>query len=104
MQRFSQLMIPDMARPRLLMSHDEQEIAEVQLAHARRYLELHGFNNVETYYTDQDIIKACKKDHLDWADVVVVGAHSKKGLFDFIVGSLTKYLIKLDKKPVLIGQ
>jgi len=104
LQRFSQFMIPATAEPRLLMSHDNEEIANATLAHAKHYLELHGFSNVVTYYTDQNIIDACKKDHLDWANVVGVGAHSKRGLFNFMVGSLTNYLIKLNKKPVLIGQ
>jgi nucleotide-binding universal stress UspA family protein len=104
MQRMCQLMAPDMAEPRLLMSHDDEEIARASLENAKRYIELHGFENVVTYYTDQNIIDACKIDHLDWADVVVVGAHSKHGIFDFMVGSLTNYLIKLNKKPVLIGQ
>ena len=104
LQRFSQFMIPGTAEPRLLMSHENQEIAKASLSHAKQYLELHGFNNVVSYYTDQNIIDACKNDHLDWANVVVVGAHSKRGLFNFMVGSLTNYLIKLNKKPVLIGQ
>lgn len=103
LQRFTQLMIPEAVEPRLLMSHDDEEIAQASLAHAKRYLELHGFKNVVTQYTDQDIIDACD-DNLDWAHVVVVGAHSKHGLFDFMVGSLTNHLIKLNKKPVLIGQ
>ena len=52
----------------------------------------------------QDIIEAMDQKYLDWAHLVVVGAHSKKGLFDFMLGSLSKFLISEAKKPVLIGQ
>jgi len=45
-----------------------------------------------------------EEQYLDWATIVVVGAHSKRGLYDFMLGSLTKYLIKEAKKPVIIGQ
>ena len=104
LQRFAQFMIPELTQPRLLISSVDENVAEAALEHAKKYLELHGFKNILTDYTDQDIKKACKESYLDWADVVIVGAHSKRGIFDFMVGSLTSYLIKLDKIPVLIGQ
>ena len=55
-------------------------------------------------WTSKDIIQAMEEQYLDWATIVAVGAHSKKPLYDFAVGSLTKYLIKEAKKPLLIGQ
>ncbi|MCB0281107.1 MAG: universal stress protein [Calditrichae bacterium] len=104
LQRFAQFMIPEMTLPRLVMSSVDEEVAKAALDHAKNYLELHGFKNIMTDYTDMEIKRACKEKFLDWADVVVVGAHSKRGIFDFMVGSLTKHLIKLDKIPVLVGQ
>lgn len=104
LQRFAQLMIPSKAEARLLMSHDDEKIALSSLNHAKQYLELHGFKNIVIEWTKENIIDACKKGHLDWADAAVVGSHSKRGIFDFMVGSLTNYLIKLDKIPVVIGQ
>lgn len=104
LQRFAQFMIPDLTQPRLLMSSLDEEVAKAALEHAKQYLKLHGFKNILTDHTDIEIKRACKEEYLDWADVVVVGAHSKRGIFDFMVGSLTKHIIKLDKIPVLIGQ
>ncbi|KAA3617028.1 MAG: universal stress protein [Calditrichaeota bacterium] len=104
LQRFAQFMIPEMSEPRLLISEDDEHVASSLLKSAKDYLELHGFKNIITDWTTDKIIESCKGDMLDWADVVVVGAHSKRGLFDFMVGSLTEHLIKWDKKPILIGQ
>ena len=97
-------MIPEMSQPRLIISDDDKDVAASMLTHAKEYLELHGFTNIATDWTTDKIIDSCKDSLLDWADVVVVGAHSKRGLFDFMVGSLTEHLIKWDKKPILIGQ
>jgi nucleotide-binding universal stress UspA family protein len=104
LQRFAQLMIPEITQARLVMSEENEEVANAALQHAKSYLELHGFKNIILDRTSEGIIDACEKTYLDWADAVVVGAHSKRGLFDFMVGSLTEHLIKWDKKPVLIGQ
>lgn len=104
LQRFAQFMIPQTAEPLLVMSHDDKEIAMASLQHAKSYLELHGFKNVKMEWTKDHIIDACKNKYIDWAHVAVVGSHSKKGLFNFMVGSLTNYLIKLNKIPVVIGQ
>lgn len=104
LQRFAQFMIPETSEPLIVMSHDDKEIALAALEHAKRYLELHGFGNVRIEWTDDHIIEACDKKYLDWAHVAVVGSHSKRGLFDFMVGSLTNHLIKLNKIPVVIGQ
>ena len=104
LQRFAQFMIPEMTQPRLVISEDDEDVAASMLSHAKEYLELHGFSNILTDWTTDSIIDSCKGSLFDWADVVVVGAHSKKGLFDFMVGSLTKHLIKWNQKPILIGQ
>lgn len=104
LQRFAQFIIPGTAETMLLMGHEDEKIATASLEHAKNYLELHGFTNIETQWTKENIIDACMKDYIDWAHVAVVGSHSKRGLFNFMVGSLTKYLIKLNKIPVVIGQ
>ena len=44
-----------------------------------------------------DIVDVVNKDYLDWADLFAVGAHSKSGILDFMVGSLTKNLIEYGK-------
>ena len=44
-----------------------------------------------------------RMNFIESTDLFVLGAHSKSALIDFMVGSLNKYLIKLDRKPLLIG-
>ena len=45
------------------------------------------------------------EDHcLNYADLVVIGMHSKNIIKDFFVGSLTRYLLEKAQKPLLIAQ
>ncbi len=104
LQRFAQLIRHEMPQVKLVMSHEDLDYAKGVLEGARNYLAYHGIDNVETEITVENIIDKIKADYADWADVFVVGAHSRKGLFDFIVGSLTRHLIDWNKKPVFIGQ
>jgi nucleotide-binding universal stress UspA family protein len=105
LQRFAQFLRPEIAVPRLLMSSDDEKIALASLEHAKDYLQIHGFKEVKTEWTRQNILETCEQEgYIEWADIVVVGSHSKRGLFNFMVGSLTKCLIKRDKVPVVVGQ
>jgi|DewCreStandDraft_4_1066084.scaffolds.fasta_scaffold00565_54 nucleotide-binding universal stress UspA family protein len=103
-QRFAQLQIAEMTDIKVLMSHEYRKFAEHYLSDVKDYLNAHKFNNVETIYTDKPIIEFIEKNYLDWPDMFVLGMHAKRVLFDFIVGSLTKFLIKYEKKPIFIGQ
>ncbi len=104
LQRFAQLAVSDLFEVKLVISHDDKEVADYFLTQAEAYLKSHSISIVHKEQTSDSIIHALESRYLEWADIVVAGAHSKKGLFDFLVGSLTRYLIKEDKKPVLIGQ
>lgn len=104
LQRFAQLAPTDFFEITILSSEEERETADFYLNNAEEFLRAHGFFNIKKEWTYESIIEAVEKKYLDWAHIVVVGAHSKKGLFDFMVGSLTNYLIEIAKKPVLIGQ
>lgn len=104
LQRFAQLAVPDTTEVTLLMSDPKREAAGYYLDQAEAYLNTHSIHDVKKEWTSQNIIKAMEEQYLDWATIVVVGAHSKKGLYDFMVGSLTRYLIKVAKKPMIIGQ
>lgn len=88
---------------RLLMSHDDQDSAMYFLEKAERYLRAHNIHNIELIHTEEHIITAIDKEHIHWATTFVLGAHMKRGLFDFMVGSLTRYLIKETKVPLFIG-
>jgi nucleotide-binding universal stress UspA family protein len=88
----------------LLTSDEDAETANYYLDQAEAYLKAHGVNDIRKVWTPEEIVRAVREDYLDQADTVVVGAHSKRGLLDFMMGSLTKSLIEAAKKPVLVGQ
>lgn len=104
MQRFVQLANPINTEVHLLISHESKVEGDNILNHAEKYLKIHGINNIEKIYTNENIIRFISKNLLDWPDLFVLGAHSKKGIFDFMLGSLSRFLIQEDTKPLFIGQ
>lgn len=103
LQRFAQLARNSDYEITLLMSDKEEKIATHYLDRAETYLRAHSIPNIKKEWISKNIIEAMEETYLDWADLVVAGAHSKKGIVDFAVGSLVKYLIKTAKKPILLG-
>ena len=104
LQRFAQLASPDIMEVTLLMSHHDEQTALYYLEQAEAYLHSHTVININKVSTSENIITAMKEKYLDKASIVVVGAHSKKGILHFKIGGLTKFLIKEGRKPLLIGQ
>ena len=104
MQRFAQLAPVDIFEVQLLISEENEDNAHYYLDQAEAYLKSHNVQNIEKKWIKDNINKTIDQQYLDWAHVLVVGAHSKQGLFNFMVGSLTKHLIKEARKPILIGQ
>jgi len=104
LQSFVNIALPDVMEVLLLTSDDNNDSADYHLSQAEAYLKAHSIFNIKKEKTTRDIIKTVEEKYLDWATFIVVGAHSKSGIFDFMVGSLTKELIKTDKKPLLISQ
>lgn len=104
MQRFAQLVNPDTFKLTIVNSGPDKEQGNYILTKAQEYLKIHGLKNVETFYTSQEIIPALRDQFFDKTDVFVVGAHARESIFDFMVGSLTKYLVDQNEKAVFIGQ
>ena len=104
LQRFANLARGGDYEITLLMSDKDEQVANFYLSRAERYLHAHNFDNVKTVWTHKDIIFVIESEFIDWADLVVAGAHSKKVLIDFMVGSVVKSLIKAAKKPIFLGQ
>jgi nucleotide-binding universal stress UspA family protein len=104
LQRFGQLALPNIMNITVLSSDKDAETAAFHTEQAANYLKSRGFDKVKTVVESDNIIDLIENKYLDQSDLFVVGAHSKRGLLDFFVGSLTEYLVELDKKPVLIGQ
>lgn len=87
----------------LLMSGKSNHEVRRTLGDANTYLHVHNITNVKMVHTNRSIISVVDEEYLDWADCFVVGAHAQRGLIDFMTGSLTRHLIKVNRKPVLIG-
>jgi nucleotide-binding universal stress UspA family protein len=104
MQRFAQLIKPDTFELTIVNSGPDKEQGYNLINKAKEYLKIHGLKNVESFYTSHDINATIRDQFFDKTDVFVVGAHAKDSIFDFMVGSLTKYLLNQDEKAVFIGQ
>lgn len=87
----------------LLMANRNKKKVNQQLGNAEIYLRKHGLNNIKKVQKNNHIIRTMKEEFLNQADMVVAGVHSKKGILDFLVGSLTKFLIKEGGKPLFLG-
>ncbi len=88
---------------KILNSSDDKDYGDAILQRAKAYLKTYVDTEPETIWTPGKIINVVDEEYLDWADLFVVGAHSKSGFLDFILGSLTVHLIEYGKKPVFIG-
>lgn len=95
---------PALSEVTLVMSDPDEQKARHHLKRASDYLAVHGFHSVNAEWSDAGIISLIDKHYLKNADMVVVGAHSKVPLIDFMVGSVAKHLINIAIKPVIIAQ
>jgi nucleotide-binding universal stress UspA family protein len=104
LHRLTQLAFPPTTEVTVLMSDPDKETSRYYLDQAEAYLNAHSIEKVNKEWTSRNIIEAVKDGYLDWPDVIVLGAHCKRRMVDFMLGSLTKYLIEEAKKPLVIGQ
>jgi len=88
---------------KVVMSSDKEDIANYHLKMARKYLESYKLKNFKTELIHKSIIDAIKTSYLDWADLIVLGAHSKHFIKKFFFGSVTTFLVQKEKKPLFIG-
>lgn len=104
MHRFAQLVNTAHFEVKIMMAGCEKKEAEYCLRRAGFFLQSHGFKDVTTEWTPLGPIEAMKDKYLDWAEAVVLGIHSKRGIIDFMIGSLSKFMLNEGSKAVLIGQ
>ncbi len=88
----------------LLSSHDDMDAGYYYLKQAKEYLIVNGLTNITLEWTPENIINALEEKYMDWADLIVAGIHSKKGILEFFVGSFIKHLIGVAEKPLFLGQ
>ena len=67
------------------------------------YLKCHGFEDTRKEWTRANVRDAMTDGFSEQADLIVLGAHSKTLLLDFMVGSICKDLITRATKPLLIA-
>ncbi len=104
MHRFAQTSKPEEYEVKVLMAHDDEVAANYLLGRAVRYLEAHGFENVQAEFVAASKTSDTAEQFYGWADKIVLGVHSKAAFVDFMVGSLSKKLIRHGKKMLLLGQ
>ena len=104
LQRFGQLRNPDSFDVTLLNASKDEKMGMYLLDNAEQYLKAHGMKRISKKVTSENIMDVIEKHYYDAYDSFVVGAHAREGIFDFILGSLTKFLIDRGEKPVFIGQ
>ncbi|MFC2132037.1 hypothetical protein ACFLSQ_11445, partial [Bacteroidota bacterium] len=103
MQNFARMEFPKKIDATIFVSKDDLEEAETLYQNAHEYLESHGVSNIHKFVTDEDKIAIFNSNFLEDFDIIILGAHSKIGIFDFLVGSLTKHLINENKTMLFIS-
>ena len=103
-QRFAQIEFPKKINLTIFISTDEKDKAKAQIEMMTSYLKLHGIDKIDSIITNKDKIKFFNGEVLARTDIIVLGAHSKKGLIDFMFGSLTKHLINANENLLFICQ
>ena len=88
----------------ILLSSDSNEAeSKKRLSEAEMYLNAHGIYNVTKVHTSAHIKDAIAEQSKKEIDVIALGAHAKKSIFDFRLGSIARWLIEHSEKPLLIG-
>lgn len=104
LQRFAHLAIDEFCDIHLVMSTKDKDYAEYALEEAKALLKGHKLQNVTNYIFEKNIIEIIEEKYLDWADMFVIGLHSKPAILKFITGNVTNYVIENSKKAIFIGQ
>ncbi len=104
LRRFAHLAIAKDFNIKLVMGDTNLDEGENTLNKAADYLREFDINKISIEWSPEKIIDIIESKHKEWADLFVTGMHSKNGIFDFLVGSLPKYLLKEVNAPIFIGQ
>ena len=103
MKRFANLGEEIFTDVTILTAVESKDYADYLLNETEEYLKNYKFDEIKKSAITKNITDHIKTNFIGSVDLIVMGAHSKKGLFDFSVGSLTKFLLKESKTPVFIG-
>lgn len=104
LQRFAQMELPKKVEVTLIISISDLEKGNAMLDEAEEFLKMHKINNIKKRVSNKNKIELFHSQFLSEMDIVVLGGHSKMGLFDFLTGSLARHLINENKTLVFVCQ
>ncbi|MFH1050724.1 MAG: universal stress protein [bacterium] len=104
LQNFAKLNFPKEIEATVFISDEDTEQAEAMFENVREYLTAHNITHIHKLVTTEDKISVFTNKLLDEYDIVVLGAHSKIGIFDFLVGSLARHLINENKTMLFLSE
>ncbi|GBD89533.1 universal stress protein family protein [bacterium BMS3Abin04] len=88
---------------KLVNSTSDKKYAEFLRTNLKEFFEAYGIKNVEFIHTEENIIDIIDDKFYRKNDLFVIGAHSKNAVKEFFIGSLTRYLIDKNDKPIFLG-
>lgn len=104
LRQFTQLAAFSNPNIAILTANEELGAAKRIYGPAEEYLKVYGYTDIEAEWTPMHIADAIDEEYMEKADLIVLGMHAKRGIFSFVVGSLTNHMIRMAKVPVFIGQ
>lgn len=102
--RFAQLVSDQTSVVNLVMSHEDEYFANYILSNSADLLDRYGLKEVNTHYTEKNIIKYIDENFLDSTHLFVMGPRTSNALSSFFLGSFTKYLLKNSKQLLFIAK
>ncbi len=105
LQRYCQVGLPGATKKiRVIMTCKKEKEGREAIERAKQLLGAHGFKSVEDFWYPNSIKKHLEEDgHVDWADLIVKAPNPESEIIHFKFSNLTKFLIKLEKKPLFLG-
>jgi nucleotide-binding universal stress UspA family protein len=104
MQNFAKLDFPKEIDATVFISSDDDINAENMFQNIKSYLNAHKIKKVNKLITSKDKISVFNEELLNSYDIIVLGVHSRSGIFEFLIGSLTKHLIDEDKTMLFLSE
>lgn len=104
LQRYCQVGLPEVTgKIKVVMASRKEADAKESLQRAEDLLLAHGYKDVETVWFSGKLKSHMENELIDWADLIVTSPNQENDLMHFKFSNFTKFLIKLEKKPLFLG-
>ena len=103
LRQFARLYGRAPANVTLLNCHTNETEAKDLLGKSEGFLKAHGFEKITLDWQPRKPREVITYEFVKPYDLICVGAHAKTAVIDYFVGSVTKDLIQLGRKPLLIA-